>query len=79
MLLCCYGDVMLMNRRGGATRKNPRDSTSSDTAGRRVERQCHIASHHEDRRKRMRLVREKKINDDNPTQVHYVANTSNHL
>ena len=55
------------DRRGGGI-KSSRDSTSSD-AVRRVEReQRHIASVHEDRRKRMRLVREKK-NNDNPVQV----------
>ena len=45
-----------------------RDSTTSEGV-RKVERQRHIASHHEDRKKRMRLVREKKLNDDNPIQV----------
>lgn len=58
--------ITINNRRGGGT-KNSRDSTSSD-AVKRVERERHIATHHEDRRKRMRLVREKN-RDDNPMQV----------
>ena len=60
MVIYCIND-----RRGGD--KSSRDSTSSD-AVRRVQRERHIASVHEDRRKRMRLVREKKSND-NPVQV----------
>lgn len=56
-----------VQRRGGGT-KSLRDSSSSDTV-KRVERVQNIASHHEDRRKRMRLVREKKNNDGNPTQL----------
>lgn len=59
------------DRRGGGT-KSLCDSTSSDTV-KRVERVHNIATHHEDRRKRMRLVREKKNNDGNPTQVAMVT------
>ena len=67
MLLCCQWCCYINGRRGGS-RKTPHDSTSSDT---KVERVRHVASHHEDRRKRMRLVRDKKVNDDvNPMQVY---------
>ena len=60
--------ISYINDRRRGDIKSSRDSTSSD-AVRRVERERrHIASVHEDRRKRMHLVREKK-NNDNPVQV----------
>ena len=60
--LCYIND----NERG-CVRKISCDTTTSDSV-KRVERERHIATHREDRRKRMRLVKE-KANDENPIQV----------
>jgi len=60
--------LLYIDDRRVSGRKSSCDSTSDV-----VKRERHIATHHEDRRKRMRLVRE-KISDDNPMQVQIMIN-----